>query len=77
MSKEKKNVTLISKLNGGESETHKGMAFTGLEGKLLVVHGLCVKLREGIGSAAEGGVHASIHLVEAGGHRLSLLPHRP
>lgn len=58
-----------------EKETYESMAFTGLEGKLLVVHGLCVELREGISGAAKGGVHASIHLVKAGGYGFSLLPH--
>lgn len=43
------------------------MTFTGLEGEALVVHGLGVKLGEGVGGAAEGRVHATIHLVQARG----------
>lgn len=55
--------------------TYKGMAFASLEGELLVVHGLSVELRQGIGRAAKRGVHGPIDLVKACGDRLPLLPH--
>ena len=51
------------------------MAFTGLEGEFLLVHGLRVELRERVRGAAERAVHRPIDLVEARLHRLSLLPH--
>ena len=53
------------------------MAFTGLERESLVVHGLGVKLGERVSGAAESGVHASIHLVQARGIRFPLLRHGP
>lgn len=52
------------------------MSFPGVEGELLVVHGVRVELREGVGGGAKRRVEGSIHLVEAGGDRLSLLRHR-
>lgn len=51
------------------------MSFTGLEGELLLVHGLSIKLREGIGGAAKGGVHGAIDLIEARGDGFPLLRH--
>ena len=54
---------------------YQAVAFTSLKGELLLVHGVGVKLREGVRGAAKRGVHGSIDLVEAGGHRLPLLPH--
>lgn len=51
------------------------MAFTGLEGEFLLIHGMGVEMGEGVGGAAEGGVHGAIHFVEARSHRLSLLRH--
>ena len=51
------------------------MAFTGLKGEFLLVHGLRVQLRERVRGAAERGVHRAIDLVQARGHGLPLLPH--
>jgi hypothetical protein len=39
------------------------VALAGLEEELLLGHGLCVELGEGIGGAAEGGVERAIGLV--------------
>jgi len=52
------------------------VSFTGLEGEFLLIHGVRVEMREGVGGAAESWVHGAIHFVEARGHRLSLLRHR-
>nr|CAN82701.1 hypothetical protein VITISV_010840 [Vitis vinifera] len=51
------------------------MAFTGLKGELLLVHGLRIELRKRVRGATKGGVHGSIDLVQARRHRLPLLPH--
>ncbi|MCD7452047.1 hypothetical protein HAX54_014821, partial [Datura stramonium] len=40
------------------------MAFTGKEGKFLLVHSLSIKLRQGVRSATEGRIHGSIHLIK-------------
>lgn len=66
---------------GGRREERRGeggdqsVAFTGLEGEFLLIHGMGVEMGEGVGGAAEGGVHGAIHFVEARSHRLSLLRH--
>lgn len=51
------------------------MSFTSLEGEFLLVHSLSIKLREGVGGAAEGGVHGAIDFIEARGDGLPLLRH--
>ena len=51
------------------------MAFTGLEGEALLVHRVRVELGEGVGRAAESGVHPSIDLVEARRFGFPLLRH--
>ena len=51
------------------------MAFTGLEGNFLLVHGLRVEQREGIRRAAERGIHRSIHLIQPRRHGLLSLRH--
>lgn len=60
----------------GEREDYQPFAFTGLKGKLLLVHGLSVELRKRVSGAAEGGVHGPIHLVQAHRQRLPLLRHQ-
>jgi len=52
------------------------VAFAGLEGELLVVHGLGVELGERVGRAAKRRVHGPIHLVQARRYGLPLLRHR-
>lgn len=59
-----------------QEDPHKGVALAGSEGQLLLAHGLGVELGEGIGGAAEGGVHGPIGLVQARGVGLPLLGHR-
>jgi len=54
---------------------YEGVAFAGVEGELLVVHGVGVELGEGIGGGAEGGIEGPIDLVEAGCDGLALLRH--
>ena len=57
--------------------THVGVALAGLEGELLLGHGLGVELGEGVGGAAEGGVERAVGLVQARrGLRLPLPGHR-
>lgn len=56
--------------------SYESVAFTGMEGEFLVVHGVGVELRERIGGTAKRRVHAPIHLVQARRYRLSLLRHR-
>lgn len=51
------------------------MTFAGLKAELLLVHGLGVELREGVGGAAESGVKGSIDLVKTCGIGFSLLRH--
>jgi len=58
-------------------ELFVGMALAGLEGELLLGHGLGVELGEGVGGAAEGGVERAVGLVQARrGLRLPLPGHR-
>jgi len=53
------------------------VALAGLEGELLLGHGLRVELGEGVGGAAEGGVERAIGLVQPRrGVRLPLPDHR-
>ena len=57
--------------------THVGVALAGLEGELLLGHGLGVELGEGVGGAAEGGVERAVGLVQPRrGIRLPLPGHR-
>lgn len=55
--------------------THHGVPLTSLEGDLLLVHGLRVEQGQGIGGAAEGGIHCPILLVQPRRHRLLPLGH--
>lgn len=45
-------------------EFFEGVALAGLEGELLLGHGLGVELGEGVGGAAEGGVERPVGLVQ-------------
>ena len=66
------------RFNGGEKTDEipdHGVTFSGLERKLLVVHGLGIKLGERVGRTAKGGVHGPIYLVEAGSDGFPLLGH--
>lgn len=51
------------------------MAFTGLKGKLLLIHSLTIKLGKRIGSATKRRIHGSIHLIDTRCHRLPFLRH--
>ena len=53
------------------------MPFTGLEREFLVVHGLCVKLRQRVRGGSKGGVDSPIYLIEARLCSFSLLTHPP
>lgn len=58
-------------------ELFEGVALAGLEGELLLGHGLGVELGEGVGGAAEGGVERAVGLVQPRrGIRLPLPGHR-
>lgn len=70
----KNKTILLCKKRKGRGANQR-VTFTGLKGEALVVHGLCVELGKGVGGAAEGRVHATIHLVQARGVRLPLLRH--
>jgi len=56
-------------------EAYKSVAFTGLKGEFLLIHGVGIKMREGISGGAEGGVHGAIHFIETRLHRFSLFRH--
>jgi hypothetical protein len=58
-------------------ELFEGVPLPGLEGELLLRHGLGVELGEGVGGAAEGGVERAVGLVQPRcGFRLPLPGHR-
>lgn len=58
-------------------ELFEGVPLAGLEGELLLGHGLGVELGEGIGGAAEAGVERAVGLVQPRcGVRLPLSGHR-
>lgn len=48
----------------GRKGANQSMALAGLEGDLLLIHGLRVELRKRIGGTTESGVKRAIHLVE-------------
>lgn len=48
----------------GRIESNHAVALPGLEGELLLGHGVGEDLRERVRGAAERGVHRPIHLVE-------------
>ncbi|RRT43243.1 hypothetical protein BHM03_00036206, partial [Ensete ventricosum] len=52
------------------------MTLAGLEGELLLVHGLRVELRERISGSAEGGIQRPIGLIEPRRLRFPLPRHR-
>jgi len=54
---------------------YKGVAFTGLEGEFLAVHGESVEVWERIGSTGKWSKHGSVDLVHACGYGFSLLGH--
>ncbi|RRT72672.1 hypothetical protein B296_00021411 [Ensete ventricosum] len=51
---------------------YQGVALPGMEGDLLLRHGLGVDLRQRVGAAAEGRVDGAVHLVQPPRHRLRL-----
>lgn len=55
--------------------SYEGVAFTGVEGEFLVIHGVSVELRNRICGGTKGSIHGSIHFVETCGGGLSLLSH--
>jgi hypothetical protein len=61
----------------GAACTHEGVALAGLEGELLLGHGLRVQLGQGVGGATERGVERAVGLVQARRRvRLPLPRHR-
>lgn len=63
--------------DGERRVTDEGVPLAGLEGELLLGHGLGVELGEGIGGAAEAGVERAVGLVQPRcGVRLPLSGHR-
>lgn len=61
---------------GAKRGPNQRMALPGLEGYLLLVHGLRVQLRERVGGAAEGRIQRAIHLIESRRLRFPLPRHR-
>jgi hypothetical protein len=61
----------------GAACTHEGVALAGLEGELLLGHGLRVQQGQGVGGTAERGVERAVGLVQARRRvRLPLPRHR-
>lgn len=59
----------------GGINSNQAVTFAGLEGELLLAHGLGVELRERVSRAAESVVNISIGLIEMCGNRFPLLRH--
>jgi hypothetical protein len=59
----------------GELGTDESVAFTGLKREFLLIHGVGIKMREGISGGAESGVHGAIDFIETRLNRFSLLRH--